>query len=356
MKLLRNILKRIRQIRTWYKFIWKAEDHDNVYKTPHLNFYTRFKYALLGFSKVDYYFYDLKHNDYHNYISHRERLRLEDINGRFGPILGEKVLFERIFGQFVDVPQTICYVKNGELLSLDKNTIQSWGGVIEILKSGKILIAKPTRSLGGGSGVHVFSYNEDSFILDAKVISENELRNYILQLNEYLISEFIRQNDFENHIYQLTTNTIRIITVIDNNRAKAVFAAHRFGTHESIPVDNACSGGIFANINLKDGTMTACHCYNHPTDEYEEHPDSKERIKDVIIPGFTDLIKKLENAHNCFPYFRFFAWDVISGEDGKYYICEINRGSDLRPWQMNEPLRHTPLGEWMRKEGLLDKW
>lgn len=128
MKLLRKILKRIRQFRTWYRFIWKGEDHDNVYKTPHLNFYTRLKYALLGFSKVDYYFYDLKNNDYHNYISHWERLRLEDINGRFGPILGEKVLFERIFGQFVDVPQTICYVKNGELLSLDKNTIQSQGG------------------------------------------------------------------------------------------------------------------------------------------------------------------------------------------------------------------------------------
>ena len=357
MKFLRAILKKIRQFRSWHRYIWKGEDHDNIYVTPHMNVFLRFKYALLGFSKVDYYFYDLKHNDYHNYISHKERLRLEDVNGRFAPILGEKVLFERIFGQFVNVPKTICFVKNKELLSLNKNTIQKWGGVTLILKTGKKLIAKPTRSLGGGHGVHVFSYDGKDFVLDGNSITEDKLHDFILKLNEYLISEFIEQNDFENSIYGLTTNTMRLITVMnDNNRATTVFAAHRFGTHESIPVDNACNGGIFANINLDNGELTSCHCYNHPREEYLVHPDSKTKIKGCLVPHFKELLSSLENAHNCFPYYKFFAWDVISGNDGKFYICEINRGSGLRPWQMNEPLRNAPLGQWMQKEGLLDKW
>lgn len=189
------------------------------------------------------------------------------------------------------------------------------GGVIHMLKSGYFLIAKPTRSLGGGHGVHVFSFDGDTFILDGNSVPEEELHNVILSLEEYLISEFVLQNDFENSIYNQTTNTMRIITVIENNRAKTVFAAHRFGTHESIPVDNACNGGIFANINLENGIMSACHCYNHPCEEYSIHPDSKAKIKDVAVPGFLDLRKTLESAHNCFPFFRFFAWDVISGND-----------------------------------------
>ena len=356
MKFARFILRKIRQFRNWYRYIWISEDHNNVYNCPHLNFFKRLKYALLGFSKTDYFFYDLEHNDYHNYISHRERLRLEDINGRFGYILGEKVLFDRIFGKIVNIPRTVCYVKCRELLSLDNNTTQEWSGVIDMLKSGIHLIAKPTRSLGGGHGVHVFFYDGQVFILDGEVIDEKKLHDFILTLNEYLISQFVLQNDFESTIYSPTTNTMRVITVIENNRAKVVFAGHRFGTHESIPVDNACSGGIFANISLMNGTMTFCHCYNHPNEIYERHPDTNTSIKGVLVPDFVELMSNLVNAHNCFPYFKFFAWDVISGKDGKYYICEINKGSDLRMWQMNEPLRNAPLGKWMRKEGLLDKW
>ena len=356
MRILRLIMKRIRLLRSWYRYIWKSEDHDNVYKTPYLNIFTRVKYALLGFSKVDYFFYDLKHNDYHNYISHRERLRLESVNDRFGYILGEKVLFERIFGQFINVPKVICFVKKGEMLSLEKNIVQEWNVIVDMLKSGIHLIAKPTRSLGGGHGVNVFFFNGEAFELNGKVIDEEKLHSFILTLNEYLITEFILQNDFENSIYPYTTNTIRVITVMENNRAKTVFASHRFGTHESIPVDNACNGGIFANIDLSTGEMGSCHCYNYPLEEYAVHPDTESKIKGVVIPNFGRLKTELENAHNCFPYFKFFAWDVISGIDGKYYICEINKGSDLRPWQMNKALRKAPLGQWMRKENLLDKW
>lgn len=47
---------------------------------------------------------------------------------------------------------------------------------------------------------------------------------------------------------------------------------------------------------------------------------------------------------------------MITGQNGKCFICEINKGSDLRLWQMNKALRNAPLEQWMRKENLLDKW
>lgn len=48
MKFLHLIIEKIRLLRSWYRYIWNSEDHDNVYKTPYLNVFTRIKNALLG--------------------------------------------------------------------------------------------------------------------------------------------------------------------------------------------------------------------------------------------------------------------------------------------------------------------
>lgn len=87
----------------------------------------KIKYNRLGYTNEDYHCFDLKHRDYRNYISYRERWRLEDINGRFAFILGEK------------------------------------------------LIAKPTRSVGGGTGVHLLMQKGDALFVDDREVSPDQL-------------------------------------------------------------------------------------------------------------------------------------------------------------------------------------
>ena len=87
----------------------------------------KIKYNRLGFTNEDYADFNLKNSDYHDYISFRERWRLEYLNGRFADILGEKLMFERIFGHYIGVPHINCWVKNHRCIDMET------GNEIEIL-------------------------------------------------------------------------------------------------------------------------------------------------------------------------------------------------------------------------------
>ena len=88
---------------------------------------------------------------------------------------------------------------------------------------------------------------------------------------------------------------------------------------------------------------------------YLTHPDTGVPIKDVIIPKWQELLVILKHAHKCFAYYKFFAWDITLDEDGKPWVLEINRGCDLNV-QVLSPMRHSKLGDWMTKQGLLKSY
>src|SRR5699024_12857163 len=117
------------------------------------------------------------------------------------------------------------------------------------------------------------------------------------------------------NIYDKTTNTIRLITIIEleEGTASIVGAVHRIGIEKSIPVDNASKGALVAKIDLDTGTIGEAKTYFDKT-IYKIHPDSKAQIEGVKIPFRSNLKKEvLEVAHN-FPYIPYM--------DGYYIITE----------------------------------
>ena len=134
----------IREIKTIWLHKYKVE----LGIDTKLSLRERIKYNLLGFTTEDFYNFNLRKNDYHNYISYRERLRLEDINGRFAYVLGEKLLFERIFGHYISVPHIHCWIKQGKCVDLEAGAETD---IVTLLNQHGVFIAKPTRSVGGGS-------------------------------------------------------------------------------------------------------------------------------------------------------------------------------------------------------------
>ena len=142
----------------------------------------------------------------------------------------------------------------------------------------------------------------------------------------------------------------------EKNCADLLYAMHRFGTSRSQFVDNVSSGGIFAQIDIETGVMTKAKTLftsDYTSKGFCTHPDTKSQIEGVKIPNWEEIVDRLLYAHQCFPYYKFFAWDVTIDEKGEPWILEINRGSDLNS-QSISPLRHTKLGEWMKSNGLLD--
>lgn len=346
-----KIKAKYKELKWWYNYIVNPHEKSGInVKIPVMK---KIKYNLLGFTDLQYVIFDLEHNDYRNYISTKERYKLEDINGRFAFFLGEKVMFERTFGGVVNVPHIHCWVKNGKFISLDNNDKEI--SIVNELQKVEKIIAKPTRSVGGGTGIHELAYIDGQFYIDGDLVSEIELIRRAREMEEYIFTKKISSAKYSFEIYPYSANTIRIVTVMDNesNTADLMFAFHRFGSRRSKFVDNINSGGIYALVDNETGRMTSARCVFEPQREYFEHPDTGSRIEGIVIPHWNELIEYMKKAHKCFPYYKFFAWDVTLDENNIPYILEINRGTDLEV-QSIKPMRNEKLGEFMRKEGLLD--
>ena len=346
------LLKPLKTVYHEINGVWFHKYKIDLAIQPKWSFFQKLKYNRLGFTNEDYYNFNLKNNDYHAYISYRERWRLEDINGRFAYILGEKLLFERIFGRFINVPHINCWVKNGKFLDMDAGEEID---ILSVIKEKKELIAKPTRSGGGGAGIKKLSFDGESYYIDADKVLPEDITKQTASLEEYIIVDYIKQADYSDRIYQKTTNSIRVVTARrKNGEYEVLLAFHRFGSDLSCPVDNISSGGMVVIIDTQTGKMGKAKQKTNPNKLHEAHPDSGSQIEGVFIPGWEKITEKLLHVHSCFPYYTFLAWDVVIGTDGNPNILEINRGSDLTV-QMIEPLRNSKLGDFMKEYGLLDK-
>ncbi len=320
--------------------------------TP-ISFADKLKYYRLGFPAEDYYRFKLKTNDYHDYISYRERWRLEDINGRFASILGEKVLFERLFGSFVRVPHVNCWVKNGSCIDMDAGKTVD---ILPILNEKGKLIAKPTRSWGGGNGLHSLAFDGQKYSIDGKERTPDQLRSSVCSWEGSIIVDYACQAEYAKKIFPETTNSIRVITgQHQNGEIEVLLSFHRFGSKRSLPADNISSGGLFSLVDLETGTLGPAKTLFDPDRFHSIHPDTGEQIEGVQITDWEKIKAKLLHAHHCFPCYTFLAWDVVATDSGDPYILEINRGSDLGI-QMIKPQRNEKLGQFMREYGLLDKW
>ena len=334
----------------------KEQDKSVGGKGRRISFFTKLKYNVLGFSDKEIVYYNFPKNDYKKFISTAERLKLEDVNGRFADILGEKVMLERIWGNFIYVPKTYCYINRGHFFDLDD--LSEEFDLVSLLKEKGQLLTKPSRSGGGGHGIASLRFKDNVFYINNKEYSEcdfvDELRTYY----DYLISEWIYPNDYAKKVFPLTTNTIRIVTVMnhESNKSEVLMAVHRFGTNKSIPVDNACSGGICSFVDIRNGICGPGHDMIHVGLKYEKHPETGEVIDGLRIPNWEDVKHKMEHVHNCFPYYEFLAWDVVITQDNKICILEINRGMDVHWLQVDKPMRNEKLGIYMRQKGLLRKW
>ena len=339
--------------RFWYKNIYRVHNKSEiVVKLPLL---TKLKYNLIGFTDLQYVLFNLKNNNYRDFISTWERLRLEKVNDRFAFFLGEKVMFERLFGKYVNVPHIHCWVKCGKFINLDDNETEI--SIIKEIQKEGAFIAKPSRSLGGGKKIHELFYANQSYYIDGKEFLAEDFEKECRKLEDYIFTKKISSHEYSKKIYPFSSNTIRVITTMDNktNDVDVLLAFHRFGTKRSKFVDNISSGGVFALVDIETGIIGEAKSIFDLNDldrTYSTHPDTGAPIKDAYIPKWQELLATIKHAHKCFAYYRFFAWDITLDENGKLWVLEINRGSDLSV-QVLSPLRHAKLGDWMNKQGLL---
>lgn len=256
-------------------------------------------------------------------------------------ILNDKVNFETIVGDLVNVPKNISVINNGVIKPLNDNYPNSFETLLEYSLE-KELVLKPIDG-NKGRGIIFFSAKENGVLINNSMKSLEEAEYDITKLNNYLVVEKIKQANYSEKIFPKTANTIRLLVMEDpdsNYKPFIARAVHRFGRVSTIPADNWSRGGLSAPINLETGRMGLGIMHpKHTNGElkyYKNHPDTEERIEGVNIP-FWDEIKKVALDLTQQLNIKYVGWDILV-TDNSFYFIEGNCNSDLDLIQVHEPL------------------
>lgn len=177
-----------------------------------------------------------------------------------------------------------------------------------------------------------------------------------------ILTSFVQQAEYSNEIFPGALNTIRAVSVRnDQNEMVLIAAAHRFGTTKSVPVDNTHAGGLVSKIDLKTGTIgrsmgaaqgnRLCH--------HIMHPDTKAQIEGVVVPNWQQVADLVQQLGRAMPYLKFVGWDIAMTKDGPVVI-EGNSQASLTSIQYFERLSenkqmcqllatHVPNCEWLQE-------
>jgi len=348
-KILKKTIKKIKKIILWYKKVLTAHSDYKV------SFYTKIKFALKGFTVNEYIWYNLKHNNYNDYISDYKRIESRNINCDYKFILDDKLIFEEIFRNYIRVPYNYGYISAGHIYSLHNCNLNN-DNVIDFIKEKKALVLKILKGYEG-NGVFVIKYSNNKFEINGKKTTIKDLNNLLTSCNESIICEYMVQSEFENNIYDKSTNTLRIVCAKKKGEthAKILKAVQRIGTDCCSPVDNVSAGGLAAEIDIETGRLSYAIAKYGPMKrrmkKMSNHPDNNNQIEGKVIPNWGKLKKEIEDVTNKFPYLNFVAWDVLLTNDG-ICIIEGNASSGCGLFQLEHGIKNEEYGEILKSYGV----
>jgi len=342
-KTIKKCVKILKLTYLWFNRILFAKNH---FKVP---FFTKLKANIFGGYLADQYIlYDLKYTDKHDYLSEFDWYKSRYINEPFNKMLDNKIICTEILKHYVKVPQIYIAQSKYKLIHYNER-VKTYDDIIALVIQEKQLFIKPI-SAGKGKGVYMLHSENGKLYIDSEPYSKEKFILFLKNKNNenWIITEAIQQNDFLNELYDKTTNTLRMITLKDvkTGEFKLFFAVQRIGTSKTIPVDNGSRGGLVCNIDLETGTLSEARSL-HSLEVHQIHPDSKNPIKAMVIPNWSELKSQIIELANHLPFLDFIAWDVILVPDG-ICIIEANASSGVNIIQLWGGQRNGELGDFYR--------
>lgn len=245
-----------------------------------INYFKRIKNVAINNNKssflmfldviIWYIFYGSTLTDYLNYEFYKKSIKERK---QYAVVRTQSKFYEKInpskfkkyftvkpnfLNNFKDYIGRDYYVPENGLESLDK-----------FLKDNKEFIIKPIDGLGGQ---------------DVKKMKSSEIKNSKEFLNKLInermfLEEVIDQNKQMNLLCPTSVNTIRIMTLANNDKSEIIYAALRVGNgiHE---VDNFHKGGMGVSIDLQNGKLKG-DAIDKNLNTYKKHP-----YTNVVFDGF----------------------------------------------------------------------
>jgi len=204
-------------------------------------------------------------------------------------------------------------------------------------------VLKPCSG-SGGTGILVYAHRDGTHSVDGQALDEAALLDRLAG-EIWLVCAFLEQAGYARAVFQDATNTIRMLTLYDEEAGEAFLAraVHKFGRRCTGAVDNWEKGGISARIDLASGRLGKGLCF-HPEGRlraYADHPDSSAPIEGMVVPGWPAVRDGLVELASKLPFLPYIGWDVVVTEDG-YALIEGNNRPGVSSLQVHGPLLEDP--------------
>lgn len=307
---------------------------------------TKIKLWRRGFKSSSYQLFDLGCNDPRDYVSDLEVARAGRINGAFGRILKDKLLFAPMLAPYARVPEVLGLVERGTVYPLAAAELTGAEALLGRAAEGGVIL-KPAA---GNKGKGVLSVMRDpptgELRLNGQPTTAGVVAQKLATLDGYLVVARVQQAAYAEQIFSGSANTIRIITMRDpdNGEVFVPAAIHRFGTAATAPTDNFQTGGVSAAIDLATGALG--RAVRFPTETGGElrwlaaHPDTQAPISGVVIPRWAEVKETVTALVEAYRFLKYVGWDVVVSDAG-IVIIEGNHNINLG-LQVHGPLLRDP--------------
>jgi hypothetical protein len=244
------------------------------------------------------------------------------------------------------VPVLVAFDR-GRLIFRDHEALptRSKFGIFDALRHlPGLLVIKPLVGIGGG-GIHFYEFQDGIDYFDGGVLAYESV---VQQLNkmQLVVCPRIKQAEYAQSIFPGATNTIRLLTMYDDEEGAAFLACavHRFGTRMSAPVDNWGKGGLSVAIDTATGVMGRGRTFafdRMSSPWHGAHPETGAAIEGVAVPGWAAIKEEVLQVASAIPFLPYVGWDVVLADDGMW-ILEANSRTDVNLLQVHGPLLANP--------------
>jgi len=274
------------------------------------------------------------------HLSDRQRELTWSINWPAAQLLDDKLAFFFMLRHLqIPTPHVPGVIIRGRVHEIGSEHAH-WGPgpVRERLDKRGRLIIRPTRG-GGGRDLLILESRGGEYALNGRPIDWASIENSLHELDDHLISDYVSQASYARELFPATTNTLRVITMLSPTDGPFMAGAQqRIGTPRSVPTDNTGMGGIFCDVDLRDGTLEPALEAHSPDRliRHERHPATGARLAGVQIPNWGQVHDGLLAAAAKMPFLPYIGWDVIVTDDG-FQIVEGNKCPDRPGGILRDP-------------------
>lgn len=301
--------------------------------------------VVRGFHSGSHEIYRLDRHAVDLYMSDLQRLRSGRIDEAASVLLCDKLLFERVFSPWLPVPPNVALTRRPTATAGSIRSVSETIGLHRPLALAECLSVCPDgvvcKPVGGafGRGIAVIRpHGTSECSWNGTPMSLQAANDRLVGTDGMLIVAFVKQATATALLNPRTTNTLRVLTMVDPGTGQAFVAraVQRIGVRASEPVDNWSQGGLSALVDHRTGQLGPA--VTKPTrgalEWHGRHPETGSAIEGAVVPNWATICGGLLRAAEMFPMLPYVGWDVIPTDTG-YAVIEGNFRSDVNLLQVH---------------------